>query len=110
MGGLPSHGVAIAACQTELQHERVHNGIATKRLTCHGETELGIEAGLGGAEDGVFRRAQQRAGRTGRVNRVEIRVAHDGHGVSMVDVDVFVLADQVVADGVRRLSARGEGQ
>ena len=110
MSSLQCHGVAIATRQAELQHKRVEHGVGAKRLACHREAELRVEARFGSAKDGIFRRAQQGVGRIGRVDRVEIRMADDSHGVGMVDIHVFALADEVVADGVGRLPTRSESQ
>ena len=68
MGGLQCHGVAIATRQAELQHKRVEHGVGAKRLACHREAELRVEARFRSAKDGVFRRAQQGVGRVGRVD------------------------------------------
>ena len=109
MQGLHSHGIAIIVSNEKLKHQRVQHGIASKRLACHRRTQLGVETSLRRTENRIFDGTNKCVRSVFRGHRIRIGMTNDFNGVGMEKIDIIVVRNQVVSDGLGRFSARREG-
>ena len=68
--------------------------------------QLGVKTSLCVAENRVFHAAEQGIVHVFRSDGIEKRMAGDGSGVGMVNPDVVVAVNQVIANGVGCFPAR----